>query len=521
MRETVRIYDTTLRDGTQREGISLSCDDKLRIAQRLDRFGVRYIEGGFPGSNPKDQEFFRRARQMTWTHARITAFGATRRAGLRANQDPNLQALLDAGTDTCTIFGKSSLLHVREILRISDQENLDIIGDSVGFLHQAGREVIYDAEHFFDGYRLDADYAISTLRAAASAGADVLVLCDTNGGMLPWDVEEIVRAVRTAVDTPIGIHAHNDSGCGVANSLAAVRAGALHVQGTINGYGERCGNANLCGIIPTLQLKGTWDCVPADQLAGLTDLAHAVAAIANIVPDDHQPYVGHSAFAHKGGVHVAAIARNVASYSHILPEQVGNQTRTVISELSGRANVATLAADHGLTPNAVQMGQVLEQIKVAESAGFAFEAAEASVALMLLRTEAEYAPLFELVDYKVMVGQRGVSEPWAEATLKVRVSGTAVHTAGEGNGPVSALDQALRKALAPQHPSVADVALVDYKVRILNGDAGTNAITRVMIESRDGERTWTTTGASSNIIDASWLALADSLEYYFHFLLKD
>ncbi len=517
MPETVRIYDTTLRDGTQREGISLSCDDKLRIAQRLDRFGIAYIEGGFPGSNPKDQEFFKRAAQQEWKHAKITAFGATRRAGIRASDDPNLIALIEAGTAACTIFGKSSLLHVREILRISDEENLAIIADSVSFLKSHGREVIYDAEHFFDGYRLDAAYALSTLKAAADAGADVLVLCDTNGGMLPWDIEEIVNAVRAHVDTPIGIHAHNDSGCGAANSVAAVRSGAVHVQGTINGYGERCGNANLCTIIPTLQLKGEWTCVPDDSLAALFELSHYVSEVANIVPDDHQPYIGRSAFAHKGGVHVAAIRRNVASYSHIEPESVGNQTRTVISELSGRANVATLAAEHGLNPNPVQAAEVLEGIKAAESAGFAYEAAEASVALMLLRTEPEYRPAFELLDYKVMVGQRANETPWAEATLKIRVGGEVMHTAGEGNGPVSALDSAMRKALKPSFPSVAKLSLVDYKVRILNGDAGTNAITRVLIESRNGERAWSTVGASTNIIDASWLSLADSFEYFIQF----
>jgi 2-isopropylmalate synthase len=509
----VEIYDTTLRDGTQREGLSLSCDDKLRIARRLDAFGVDYIEGGFPGSNPKDQEFFRRARGETWAHARIVAFGATRRAGIEASQDPNLVALVEAGAPVAAIFGKTSLLHVREILRVTPQENLDMIGDSVAFLVGAGLEVVYDAEHFFDGFLLDADYAIRTLLAAERAGASRLVLCDTNGGTLPWDVESIVARVCAAVSVPVGIHAHNDAGCAVANSLAAVRAGARHVQGTINGYGERCGNANLCAIVPDLQLKMGFACVPAPSLATLFDLAHVVSEVANLVPDDFQPYVGRSAFAHKGGVHVAAIRRNVASYSHIEPELVGNTTRSVVSELSGRANVATLAAEHGIEAAGADLGDVLEAVKRAEANGYAYEAAEASVALLLAARNPDWVPPFALSDYKVMVGQRGDGAPWAEATLRLDVRGRVEHVAGAGDGPVAALDEALRKALEPHYSVVRRVQLVDYKVRILNGSAGTDAITRVLIESRDDHRTWSTVGASGNIIDASWRALADGFAY--------
>jgi 2-isopropylmalate synthase len=509
----VRIYDTTLRDGTQREGISLACEDKIRIARRLDELGVSFIEGGFPGSNPKDAEFFARAKDIDWRHATITAFGATRRAGIVPEADKSLVALLEAGAPVCTIFGKSWTLHVDEVLRVSRDENLRIIEESVAFLRANGRRVLYDAEHFFDGFRADASYALETLRAAIRGGAEVVVLCDTNGGSLPWDVEEAVRRVTAEIPHPIGIHTHNDTECAVANALAAVRAGARHVQGTINGYGERCGNGNLCAIVPSLELKLGLSCLPDGALATLYETAHFVAEVANLSPDEHMAYVGRSAFAHKGGVHVAAMRRNPTSYQHIDPAQVGNAMRVVVSELSGRGNVRSKAEELGFAIEDGAEVVVLEQIKEAEARGFSFEAAEASVALMMRRQSPAYRPPFRLVDYKVMVGQRERGETFSEAVIKIAVGDQILHTAAEGNGPVSALDAALRKALGPIFPDVLGIQLVDYKVRILDGQDGTAATTRVLIDSRHGHSQWSTVGASPNIIEASWHALADSVEY--------
>lgn len=512
--EPIQIYDTTLRDGTQREGISLSCDDKLRIASKLDRLGVAFIEGGWPGSNPKDAEFFERAREMDWEHAQIAAFGSTRRAGNAPEEDPNLRALLDAGTPVCTVVGKSSKLHVTEVLRTTQEQNLLMIEESVAFLRSQERRVIYDAEHFFDGHKDDPAYAVETLRAAVAGGAEIVVLCDTNGGSMPWEVGEIVREVIEELAYPVGIHTHNDSECGVANSLAAVQSGAIHVQGTINGYGERCGNANLCAIIPDLELKMGLQCLPQGKLGDLAEVSRFVSDVANLPQDEHMAYVGTSAFAHKGGIHVAAMRRHADSYQHIDPAAVGNQMRVVVSELSGRGNLLSKAEELGLRLDEnVDMPEVLDRLKELEAQGFSFEAAEASVAMLLKRQSNDYIAPFELIDYAVVVENRNGRGTFAEATVKVKVEGEVIHTAAEGNGPVNALDAALRKALTPIYPAVNSFQLVDYKVRIVDGQNGTGATTRVLIDSRNGNQEWSTVGASANIIEASWQALVDSIDY--------
>ena len=511
---TIQIYDTTLRDGTQREGISLSCDDKLRIASRLDRLGVGFIEGGWPGSNPKDAEFFDRAKDMRWETAKIAAFGSTRRSSSSPEDDLNLQALLEAETPVCTVVGKSSKLHVTEVLRTTLDRNLEMIEDSLAYLRSHDRRVIYDAEHFFDGYKDDPAYALDTLQAAVRGGADIVVLCDTNGGTMPWEVERVVATVAEQLEFPVGIHTHNDSECGVANTLAAVRAGAVHVQGTINGYGERCGNANLCAIIPDLELKMDLRCLPEGRLHELAEVSRFVSDVANLPQDEHMAYVGASAFAHKGGIHVAAMRRNADSYQHIEPERVGNQMRVVVSELSGRGNLLSKVEELGLDlDDGVDMPEVLGRLKELEAQGFSFEAAEASVAMLLKRQTNDYDPPYKLIDYAVVVENRSGRGTFAEATVKVDVEGEVVHTAAEGNGPVNALDAALRKALSPIYPEVDQFQLVDYKVRIVDGEKGTAATTRVLIDSRNGTQEWSTVGASSNIIEASWQALVDSIDY--------
>ncbi len=510
----IQIYDTTLRDGTQREGISLSCDDKLRIARRLDELGVAFIEGGWPGSNPKDAEFFERARDLPWSCARVTAFGATCRVGGAPEDDANLKALVEAGTPVCTVVGKTWTLHVAEVLRTTNDENLRIIEESLRYLRAQDRRVIYDAEHFFDGYRADRAYALETLKAAVRGGAETLVLCDTNGGSLPWQVGEAVAEVRSAIGHPLGVHCHNDTEAAVANSLAAVRAGAVQVQGTINGYGERCGNANLCSIIPALELKLGLRCLPEGRLSTLSELSHFVAEVANLAPDEHLAYVGRSAFAHKGGIHVAAMRRSETSYQHIDPALVGNRMRVVVSELSGRGNLLSKAEEHGLTvDSSADVTSVLEDIKALEAHGFSFEAGEASVAMMLKRQEPSHRPPFELIDFLVNVEHRSGRGLFAEAMVKVRVEGEVLHTASEGDGPVDALDAALRKALRSHYPRVDELHLCDYKVRILDGQNGTAATTRVLIDMQWGGRRWSTVGASSNIIEASWTALVDAIEY--------
>jgi 2-isopropylmalate synthase len=509
----IHLYDTTLRDGTQREGISLSLEDKLKIARRLDEFGIHYIEGGWPGSNPKDIEFFKRVPALNLQQAKVAAFGSTRRKNSRPQDDANLRLLIEANTPVITLVGKSWDLHVLDVLETSHEENLAMIGESVAYCKAQGREVIYDAEHFFDGYKANAEYAVATVQAAAVNGADCVVLCDTNGGTLPWEIEQIVTAVQQQLgETAVGIHTHDDGGCGVANSLAAIKAGAVHVQGTINGYGERVANANLCTIIPDLQLKMGYDCLPPENLRELTAVSRYVAEVANLIHDDHYPFVGASAFAHKGGIHVAAMLKNVDSYQHIDPRLVGNEQRSVVSELSGRGNIVDKIKQFGLDAESLDVRGVLEQIKQLEAHGFTFESAEASVELMLRRTHPAYVPPFELIDYMVLVQQRRGRGLMAEATVKVRVGPKLMHTAAEGNGPVNALDAALRQALVDVYPQLRGLKLIDYKVRILDDNA-TGAQVRVLIDSQYGTRSWSTIGAHTNIIEASWHALADSMEY--------
>ena len=511
---SIEIYDTTLRDGTQSEGFTLSGYDKIRVAQRLDELGVAFIEGGWPGSNPKDAEFFERARDLDWRTAHIAAFGSTCRVKGGPEDDANIRALLDSQALVCTIFGKTWTLHVTDVLLTTLEDNLRVIEQSVAFLRAAGRRVIYDAEHFFDGYKADAKYALETLHAAVRGGAETVVLCDTNGGTMPWEVEAIVREMKESVRHPFGIHTHNDSGCAVVNALLAVREGAHQVQGTINGVGERCGNANLCTIMANLELKMGRPCLPEGHLRRLYELSHVVDEVANITPNDHLPYVGKSAFAHKGGVHVAAMRRSEQSYQHVVPERVGNRMRVVVSALSGRANILSKAEEHGVDVGGVaDVVGVLNDVKELEARGFSFEAAEASVAMMLKRQQPGYRAPFDLVDFLVNVEHRQGRGIFAEAMVKVTVNGEVLHTAAEGNGPVNALDLALRKALAGHYPQIAAFHLADYKVRILDGQDGTEAITRVLIDTRDANRVWSTVGASANIIEASWQALVDAVEY--------
>ncbi len=515
MTTRIELYDTTLRDGTQRENISLSLADKLAIARRLDAFGIPYLECGWPGSNPKDAEFFTAVRDVELEQARICAFGSTRRKNGACSRDGNIQALAAAATPVVTIFGKSWDLHIKKVLETDIAENEAMVRDSVGYLKDLGREVIYDAEHFFDGFAANPECALGTLRAAASAGADCIVLCDTNGGSLPWQIEAGVRAVRAdlGAGTRIGIHTHDDGGCGVANSLAAVRAGAVMVQGTINGYGERVANANLVTILPDLQCKMDCFCVPEERLRELTALSRYVAEVANVVHDDHLPYVGRSAFAHKGGVHVAAMLKEPSSYQHVTPERVGNEMRAVVSELSGRGNIVHLAAGAGIddTPHA---REVLYKVKELENRGYSFEAAEASVQLMLRRAAPDYEPPFRLIDFLTVVEHRDGRGLVAEATVKIEVPGGAIaHTAAEGNGPVNALAHALRKGLEPHYPQLKAMRLADYKVRILDSAQGTAATTRVLVDFTAGGARWTTVGAGTNIIEASWEALSDAIEF--------
>ncbi len=516
-------YDTTLRDGTQGENIVLSLADKLRIARMLDEYGMPYVEGGWPGSNPKDVDFFAAAKTMRWERARLAAFGSTRHRANRAGDDPNLHELVAAETPVVTIFGKSWLLHVVEVLGATPAENLDMIAESVAFVGDRGREVVYDAEHYFDGYRADPAYALASLRAARQAGARSLVLCDTNGGTLTAELLRMVGETRTALEgdhaaPPVtwGIHTHNDAELAVANSIAAVQAGIRHVQATINGYGERCGNANMVSILGNLALKTDLALLPlgGGELRHLTQLARSVAEIANVAPSDYQPFVGRSAFAHKGGVHGAAVAKVGRSYQHVDPAAVGNEGRLVVSELGGKANTRLRAEQLGHTLEGVVDPRELSQlIKQLESDGLAFEGAEASFELLIHRRTSGYVAPFRIVDFTVLVEQRAGQELLAEATVKVEVEGEVLHTAADGNGPVNALDAALRKALLAFYPGIEGIHLVDYKVRILDGSEATAARTRVVIDSADRERRWSTMGSDTNIIAASAAALADSLEY--------
>lgn len=529
------IYDTTLRDGAQREGLSLSIDDKMRIAHQLDRLGIPLIEGGWPGANPKDVQFFWRLQEEPLTQANVVAFCSTRRPGKSAEEDTLLQSILAAGTHWVTMFGKSWDLHVTEGLKTTLEENLAMIRDSVAFFRQNDRRVIYDAEHWFDGYKANPDYALDTLKAAIAGGAEWLVLCDTNGGTLPHEVQAIVRdVVQTLGIQPVeggtlptleplaspqlGIHTHNDSGTAVANAIAAVMEGARMVQGTINGYGERCGNANLCTLIPNLQLKLGYQCIQSDQLGQLTDSSRLISEIANLAPDDHAPFVGLSAFAHKGGIHVSAVERNPLTYEHIRPEQVGNRRRIVISDQAGLSNVLAKARSFGidLDKQDPTCRQLLQRLKELENEGYQFEAAEASFELMMREALGQRPHFFGVEGFQVHCDMKPDADVWNSrslATIKVTVNDQEILEAAEGNGPVSALDAALRKALTNFYPEIAEFHLTDYKVRILDGGAGTSAKPRVLIESSNGYQRWTTVGVSTNIIEASYQAIVEGLEY--------
>jgi 2-isopropylmalate synthase len=519
----VQLYDTTLRDGAQSEGISLSVVDKLNIARKLDELGIHFIEGGWPGSNPKDVEFFNKARRLKLKNSVLVAFGSTRRPKAKAGSDANLLALAKAGTRAVTIVGKSSARQVTQVLETTLEENLKMTTDSIKYLKGKGLRVFFDAEHFFDGFKADAEYSLRVVEAAAEAGADAVVPCDTNGGSLPDDITAAINAVKKRTGVPLGIHVHNDGELAVANSLAAVSAGVIQVQGTINGYGERCGNANLCSIIPALKIKMGIDCIGKEQLAKLTEVAHYVSEVANLTPNTFAPYVGASAFSHKAGLHVSGMAKWEESYQHIDPARVGNKPRVVVSELSGKGNIVYKAKELGLTlpTKGKQAQKLLEQVKLLESRGFQYENAEASFKLLVQRAKPGYKPPFELVDFMVVVEKRrrpptreNLEGMLSEAMVKVRVGKEVMHTVSEGNGPVNALDQALRQALLRFYPNIATVKLADYKVRILEESGGTASQVRVLIESSDGVDWWRTVGSSTNIIEASWLALADSLEYW-------
>ncbi len=515
MKPQVEIYDTTLRDGSQGEGINFSVADKLRIAEKLDAFGVHYIEGGWPGSNPKDIEFFAQAKKKKFKNARLAAFGSTRKKATPVEQDDQVRLLVEAGTPVVTIYGKTSMLHVKEVLRCTPEENLAMIGDTVKFLKDNGKFVIYDAEHAFDGYKLDPEYALTTWQAAEKAGADFVVLCDTNGGCLPNEIAAITRTAIGKLNCKIGIHTHDDSGVGVANALAALNAGAVHVQGTINGYGERTGNCNLISVIPLVHFKMKKTCVPAKSLPKLRELSLFVDEVANLRHNPRLPWVGSAAFAHKGGTHVNAVQKLASSYEHINPELIGNARNVLISDLAGRSNIVMKAQSLGfkLANDTPELKQILETIKQREHEGYEFEAAEASMALLIrgvFNSNAE--PAFVVDAYHVSM-RHDAKESVCEATVKIRVGKKTHHEVAEGDGPVNALDSALRHALAKSFPKVKNITLTDYKVRILDGVAGTAAKTRVLIQSSDGRREWGTVGVSENIIEASLHALVDSMEY--------
>lgn len=519
------IYDTTLRDGSQREGLSLSIEDKLRIAHQLDEMGIPFIEGGWPGANPKDVQFFWQIKEEPLKQAEVVAFCSTRRPGKTAAEDPLLQPILAAGTRWVTLFGKSWDLHVTEGLQTTLDENLEMIRDTISYLRSQDRRVIYDAEHWFDGYKNNPEYALQTLQAAYEAGAEWLVFCDTNGGTLPHEISEIVKSVKAwlnaqsgTVKPQLGIHTHNDSGTAVANALYAVMEGARMVQGTINGYGERCGNANLCTLLPNLQIKLGYDCLEDEQLQRLTESSRLISEVVNLAPDDHAPFVGLSAFAHKGGIHVSAVERNPLTYEHIRPEQVGNRRRIVISDQSGLSNVLAKARNFGieLDKSDPSCRQILQRLKSLEHEGYQFEAAEASFELLMREAMNQRQQFFELKGFKVncdTVPGSDLSQTYSLATIKVTVNGQDILEAAEGNGPVSALDAALRKALLNFYPEIAEFHLADYKVRILDGKEGTSAKTRVLVESSDGHRRWTTVGVSTNIIEASYHATVEGIEY--------
>jgi 2-isopropylmalate synthase len=512
--DRIQLYDTTLRDGMQGEGMSLSAGEKVRVVHRLDELGIDVIEAGFASSNPKELEVFALLERERFGHADVAAFGMTRRRDVAADADPALRMLADCFTPVCTLVGKTWTLHLEKVVRVDPDENLRMISDSVAFLLGQGKRVVYDAEHFFDGYRADRDYALRCLRAAAEAGAETVVLCDTNGGTLPSQVATATADVVTALaaSVQVGIHCHDDGGCGVANSLAAVEAGATHVQGTVNGYGERCGNANLVSIVPNLQLKMGRQCLTSEQLASLTDAAHFVAELLNFTPDPDQPYVGKNAFAHKGGMHVAGVNADPATFEHVDPELVGNARELLVSELSGKGTVRARAEAAGIDLDEETAQRVVDRVKDLEHRGYHFEAADGSFELLLRKESGEYEPLFRLESWRAIVEKRADGKVETEATIKIWVDGERYVRTAEGNGPVNALDRALRSAIAEIYPHLEDIALVNFKVRILDETKGTAAVTRVLLDASDGHEVWGSIGVSENIIEASWEALVDSLE---------
>lgn len=514
MRAKIQVFDTTLRDGTQGEGVSLSVEDKLKIAYKLDELGVHYIEGGWPGSNSKDIEFFNRLKDLHLSHAKITAFGSTRRKDSQADEDLNLIRIVESGATVASIFGKSWDFHVHTAIQTTLEENNAMIYDSISYLKRNRLEVIYLGEHFFDGYKNNPEYALQTIVQAEAAGADVIVLCDTNGGSMPDEIFSIVSIVKERILTPLGIHAHNDCELGVANTLAAVKAGATHVQGTINGYGERCGNANLCSIIPNLQIKLGYSCILDTQLAMLTQSARYISEIANMSMSVSQPYVGAAAFAHKGGIHVSAILKDASTYEHIVPETVGNKQRVLVSELAGQSNLMSKAQELGIDFNQSDKArEVIQKIKELEHEGFQFEGADASLELLLREAMGTIEETFTVESFKIMVEKATDRGNMTEAIVRIKVQDQMILTAGEGNGPINALDNALRKALIPHYPDIENIHLTDYKVRVLDEQGATAAKVRVLVESTDFNNSWNTVGVSSNVIEASWLALIDSIRY--------
>jgi 2-isopropylmalate synthase len=516
----ISIYDSTLRDGAQAQGISYSVEDKIKIVERLDALGVSYIEAGNPGSNPKDLEFFARVGALKLTNARVIAFGSTCKVGVAVEEDANVQSLLKAGTNAIAIFGKSWDYQVTEILRTTRDENLRMITDTVRYLKRQGREVVFDAEHFFDGYKADAGYALATLAAATDAGADWLCLCDTNGARFPTEIRDITESVTGRFSVPVGIHCHNDSELAVANSIMAVQAGATQVQGTINGYGERCGNTNLCSIIPNLQIKLGYECIPPNCLEQLVSVARSVSEIANMPLNEKAAYVGADAFAHKGGMHIDAVVKNPHSYEHVNPELVGNSRRMLMSEVAGRSTLLARiqAIDPSLGRDSPETRKIIDRLKELEHEGYQFEAAESSFELLARKILGRYQPFFELKDFKVIVNEPSADGVNSTAMIKIRVGDQEELTAAEGDGPVNALDKAVRRALERFYPSIGEIRLTDYKVRVLDSDKASAAKVRVLIESTDHREYWTTIGVSTDIIDASWRALVDAIEYK---LLRD
>lgn len=504
-----------MRDGSQGEGISFSVDDKIKIAKKLDYLGVAYIEGGWPGSNPKDLDFFRQMKDLDFKHARLAAFSSTRKPGVAVKQDGNIASLLAAGVETATIFGKSWDFHVVRALETSLEENLRMVRDTIACLKDRGLEVFFDAEHFFDGYKNNADYALEVLAAAAAAGADCLILCDTNGGTMPWELGQIISAVQRGIKTPLGIHAHNDAGCAVANSLLALQQGFVHLQGTMNNYGERCGNADLCSVIPNIELKMGKRCLPPGNLKYLTEISHYINEIANMPSPNNQPFVGYGAFAHKGGIHVSALLKDSLTYEHINPEDVGNHRRVLVSELSGISNLLYKARELNLDVQSydAETRKVIKQIKELERQGFQFEGADASLELLLRKAFGQYEDFFQLKNLKIILEKQEDQDIISEAVIKVTAGDQTFHTAAEGDGPVNALDNSLRKALTEVYPEISDMHLNDYKVRVLDGKMGTAARVRVLVESSNQTEKWSTVGVSENIIEASWQAIVDSINY--------